>query len=413
MSLAPDFEYDFDRSRTAWWAVIAVLGVLVLYVVYSFIGTFVLGLFVYYATRPLYRRFQPRVSSPTLAAIGTLLAFAFPLLVLIGYTLTVGLNELNSLAGGGFGQFTALISPYIDTSAALSNPQQLLGTLSAQSGIDTSSIVDILGSVRAYLGLVTTGLIQMFVVLALAFYLLRDDKQLAEWFQSIVGEQGAAAAYATAVDRDLNTVYFGNILTAFVIAIVAAVAYNALAFIAPNGLGIPSPTLLGLLTGVGSLIPVVGMKLVYGPVAVYLGINAILDDPSLLWFPIVLGLVAFVIIDTIPELLLRPYLSGRDLHVGMVMVAYILGPLVFGWYGLFLAPLLLVLVVQAGVLVLPDLARGEVVTARRDTDDEDLFELDMSPGVAPAPETTETVDDQSSDATNTPPNSNHKTTQNE
>jgi predicted PurR-regulated permease PerM len=410
MSIAPDFEYDFDRSRAAWWVVIAALGALVLYVVYSFIGTFVLGLFVYYATRPLYQRLQPRVSSPTLAVIGTLLAFALPLLVLISYTLAVGLQELSSLTGGGLGQVTALISPYIDTSAALSNPQQLLGTLSAQSGIDTGSLVGILRSVGAYLGLVTTGLVQIFVVLALAFYLLRDDQRLSEWFQSVVG-QGAAYAYATAVDRDLNTVYFGNILTAFVIAIVAAIVYNALAFIAPSGLGIPSPTLLGLLTGVGSLIPVIGMKLVYGPVAAYLGVNAAVTDPGLLWFPLVFALIAFVVIDTIPELLLRPYLSGRDLHVGMVMVAYILGPLLFGWYGLFLAPLLLVLVVQAGVLVLPELAGSKAVTVLRETGDEDLFETNMTPGAAPAPEATGTVDDQASDATNAKQNSDHQNTE--
>jgi predicted PurR-regulated permease PerM len=39
--------------------------------------------------------------------------------------------------------------------------------------------------------------------------------------------------------------------------------------------------------------------------------------------------------------------------MGMVMFSYIFGPLLFGWYGLFLGPLLLVLVVGFSRTVLP------------------------------------------------------------
>jgi hypothetical protein len=45
-----------------------------------------------------------------------------------------------------------------------------------------------------------------------------------------------------------------------------------------------------------------------------------------------------------------------------VLFAYILGPVVFGWYGLFLGPLLLVLVVHLARIVLPELVRGESPT---------------------------------------------------
>jgi hypothetical protein len=41
------------------------------------------------------------------------------------------------------------------------------------------------------------------------------------------------------------------------------------------------------------------------------------------------------------------------------MFAYILGPVLFGWYGLFLGPLILVLVVHFVRLVLPELVTGK------------------------------------------------------
>jgi predicted PurR-regulated permease PerM len=42
----------------------------------------------------------------------------------------------------------------------------------------------------------------------------------------------------------------------------------------------------------------------------------------------------------------------------MVMLAYIFGPLLFGWYGIFLGPMLLVLLVHFVALVLPELLAG-------------------------------------------------------
>ena len=105
------------------------------------------------------------------------------------------------------------------------------------------------------------------------------------------------------------------------------------------------------------------MKIVYVPVAILLAVEALIHNPALIWFPLVFAAVSLVIIDTIPDLILRPYVSGRDLHTGAVMIAYIIGPLLFGWYGLFLGPLILVLVVQFARILLPELIRGEPVTA--------------------------------------------------
>jgi predicted PurR-regulated permease PerM len=197
-------------------------------------------------------------------------------------------------------------------------------------------------------------------MIALAFYLLRDDRKFSRWFRArIADDRGVMEAFLTGVDRDFNNIFFGNILNAVLTGTIAVVAYSVLNLLAPPRVAIPAAGLVGLFAGVASLIPVVGMKLVYVPVTAYLGATSYLADPNTLWFTAAFFAVSFVIVDTIPDLVLRPYVSGRHLHVGAVMIAYTLGPLLFGWYGIFLGPIILVLVVNFARHVLPVLIARE------------------------------------------------------
>lgn len=115
---------------------------------------------------------------------------------------------------------------------------------------------------------------------------------------------------------------------------------------------------MGLLTGAASLIPVVGIKLVWIPLLGWLAVAAARSGGGY-GFVAVFGVVAAVVIDFIPDLVVRPYVSGRDLHLGLVMLAYVFGPLIWGWYGIFLGPMVLVFVVHFARLVLPELVAGE------------------------------------------------------
>ena len=42
-----------------------------------------------------------------------------------------------------------------------------------------------------------------------------------------------------------------------------------------------------------------------------------------------------------------------------MMFAYLLGPILFGWYGFFLLPILFILMLEAIRIVLPELLHGE------------------------------------------------------
>jgi predicted PurR-regulated permease PerM len=340
-------------DRAVWIVVGVALFAALGFVLYSFVGTFVFGIFLYYSTRPIYRRLKQRVRPPSLAAAVALLLLALPALLLLAYTLAVGLQEANrALDLVQFGSLQEMLQPYIDVSLIVQQPEQLLEEPNARAVIQ-----EFVGNALSYLGFIGTALLHLFVVIGLAFYLLRDDQRLIGWFRSAFpGDGDLLRRYSRAVDRDFSNIFFGNILNAIITAIIGALSYNAIDVAGPATIGIPYPTLLGLLTGVASLIPVVGMKLVYFPVTLSLVFVSSQTDPELLWFPAVFAVISFVIVDTIPDLVLRPYVSGRQLHLGMVMFAYIFGPLLFGWYGIFLGPVLLVLIVHFVRIVLPELA---------------------------------------------------------
>ena len=368
-----------DRSRLAWWILGFTLASAVVFVLYSFVGTFVFGLFLYYATRPIYRRIRTRIRPPSLAAVVALFVLALPALALVAYTGGVAVSELFRLTNEGL--FDLSRYPFTaEQLSALTDFEELLtsdpSVVTLQQVRRAVSSIGSAGDVVVFVGI---GLVHLFAMIALAFYLLRDDRTFSRWFRTqIADDRGVMEAFLAGVDRDFNNIFFGNILNAVLTGTIAVVVYSLLNLVAPPQVAIPAAALVGLFAGVASLIPVVGMKLVYVPVTAYLGVTSYLAAPNTLWFTAAFFVVSFVVVDTIPDLVLRPYVSGRHLHVGAVMIAYTLGPLLFGWYGIFLGPIILVLVVNFARHVLP------VLIAR-----EPLVPYAVDPGVIAGEGTTE------------------------
>jgi predicted PurR-regulated permease PerM len=343
-----------DVPLAGWLSLGVIVAAIVGFVLYSFVGTFVFGAFLYYATRPVYRRIRQVVRPPSLAAGVALFLIALPALLLVAVTALLGVQEATQAARQNQLQVVSFetrayiyAQPYLEL---LRSPGQLLTSPDL-----LTSIRDVLERVRPFLGAIGNALLHLFVVVSVAFYLLRDDHHLSAWTRErFADEAGVLETYLDAVDRDLRQVFFGNVLNAVLTGLIGAVTYSVLNVVAPPGYSVPIPILLGLLSGAASLVPLVGMKLVYVPATLFLlGTSFTQGRLDALWFPALFAGVSFFVVDVIPDLVLRPYVSGRHLHMGLVMFAYILGPLLFGWYGLFLGPLLLVVVVEFTRVVLP------------------------------------------------------------
>jgi len=345
-----------DRRRAGWWLVAAALAGAVAFFLFSFVGTFVLGLFVYYGARPVNRRIQRHVDSYGIAATVTLLFIVLPTLALLGYTAFMAGRELTAAVGSDVVTqvLERLPGNQQSVAEALGNLPGLVGQLS-----QVSEIREGLATALGVLGTVSTGLLHLTLALTLAFFLFRDGHRLQSWYRREVGGRDTAAyAYLADVDADLEVVYFGNVLTVLAVTIASILIYNGYNFLAPAAVTLPAPTLLAILTGLATFVPLVVGKIVYLPTAGYLAWRATAAGPDLLVYPVGFLVVAFLLLDIVPQSIVRPYISGQTLHEGAVLFSYILGAALFGWYGLFLGPLLLVLVVQFANLVLGDLLHG-------------------------------------------------------
>ena len=289
------------------------------------------------------------------------------LLVLV-YTLIIGLHELRHFFQSvRFTKYDTFLDPYINISI-LKRQQSILDILFHHPfqllELDLwHLLIQYRRRILFYLKTIANILLRLFLLFSFTFYLLRDDHKIAAWLRdSFEDRHGMIDEYMNGVDEDLRTLYFGNLVHVLVIALFAFVTYQLINVLAPAGTNIPVPTLLALLTGIGSLVPIVGMKIVYFPMTAILIIRALRTDAPL-WFPVVFFVVTLVIVDTIPDFIVRAYVSGRGFHFGLVMFSYILGVVFFGWYGLFLGPIVLVLFLHFMRTIFPQLVSGEQVSS--------------------------------------------------
>ncbi|WP_235853684.1 AI-2E family transporter [Halosimplex salinum] len=352
-----EFEFDPNWGRIGWASLGAVLGLALLWVFHSFVGTFVFALFIYYSTRRVHGHIRDRVGQRSVSAALALFALALPAVLLLLYATAIGIQELQEFAGTtDLNEYIEIAGPYLNVSEAVENPR---GVFEGAGGV--SLVQSALTRGTSYLGFIATGLLHLFIMFAVAFYLLRDDHKLAAWVSNYDDGGSVFEEFGREVDDSLELIFAGNILNAIVTATVGAITYSVLNVFAPPEVAIPYAALVGLLTGIASLIPVVGMKLVYVPVTFYLAATAFSEGTG--WgFVVAFAVISFVIVDAIPDLMVRPYVTGGSLHTGSVMFAYILGPLLFGWYGLFLGPIILVFVTHFAKVVVPELLGEDAET---------------------------------------------------
>jgi len=351
-----------ERSigRTVWVLLGILVAVLLVWGLYTQIGTLLFALFLYYATRPLYRRLDNYVDHPNLTVTLTVLTIVLPMIAVVSYALIQALTELDQfLSMHALTGYRTYLQPYLGLvregrlrrvgELLIRNPDQQL----PPGARDIAQ--QLFGRVTTVLGFVVWLLGHLFLMLTFLFYFLRDDQKLAGWFYGSIDDQHAVD-FVSAVDADLQTVFFSNLAIIAVSAGSATITYYLLNVVAPGGPVVRIPILLGLLTGIATLIPVVGMKLVYVPYAVYLLGLAVLT-PTPLWHPVVFAVVAAVVVDLIPDIFVRSYLSAQSgVHMGLILLGYIVGSLTFGWYGLFLGPLVVVVAVHYAHQIFPDLA---------------------------------------------------------
>jgi predicted PurR-regulated permease PerM len=373
------------RPDLGWWLLGLALAAVLAWVGYVYVGWIVFGLFAYYVGRPITRRINRYVSSRTLSAALALAFIVVPVLLFVAAFLGVAAGQALDILSSD--ATAALLDRLpLPTTDLPTDPVAVLVVV-----LQDPTFSSALGAFGVAVGAVTSTLFNVFLALIFAFFLLVEDAALARWFRAnVFGDDSRAVDYLRSVDRGLTSVYFGYTLTIFVVILLAALVYSLFNLVAPGALTIPSVLLLAVVTGVFTLIPLVGRSIVYALIVALLSVQALGVDPRLLWVPAAFFVLMVLVFDNVVRTYIRPYLSGKAYHMGLVMFAYLLGPVLFGWYGIFMGPFLMVAVVEFVTDVLPRLAGREPTdTAEQvELDAIEADRVDRQPG-EPGPETSD------------------------
>jgi predicted PurR-regulated permease PerM len=337
--------------RSAVGVGIVAVFLVVAYALIKFVAVAVFSVFLYYAVLPIFRFLARFGLGRRVRALLSILFFGLPFLVLLGYTIAIVAVEIQSfvtreeLIADGTNQLIAELNiANLDLEAL-----QKLAEENSQVSLDV--VADSLLSATSLVGSV---FVQLLLVVIVSYYLLVDGPKLVSSVLDTYDEAGVVREYTRAVDAELSLALFGNIVNVFITAIIGVGTFYIYNVVVVSTVAVPFPALLGALAGIGSLVPVVGIKFVYVPLCLGLGANAwAAGHPELLAPVAVLFVVSAVVVDFIPDFVIRAQVSSDETHTGLLLISYIVGPVVFGFYGLFLAPIVLVGATNAMTILLP------------------------------------------------------------
>ena len=326
------------------------------YVAYRFIAALTVSVFLYYSTRRFFK-YLGKLRLPRRVRAVTVISFlAVPLVLLLSYTVVLVVVEVRDFVTEyPVVDIAAENVPWFEGMGGL--PElTAAGLFDAYQSGQLDPFIDFATQNATFLTeTLSSFMLNLLIVMVVTYYLLIDGDRIRGWLLRF-DDDAIVREYLEAVDRELEAVLFGNLLNVIAVSIIAIVAYTGYNAVVPVGARVPYPALAGALTGIASLIPVVGMKIVYVPLGGIAAIPSFLEsNPQMAVYVVGFILVAVVVVDTIPDLILRPYFSGETTHVGLLMLAYIFGPVVFGFHGLFLAPILLVVGLTFADTALPRL----------------------------------------------------------
>lgn len=162
-------------------------------------------------------------------------------------------------------------------------------------------------------------IINLLIVPFLTFYLLKDFPKLKSLVKSVIPEthRSIAIDYYRKLDSLLGRYLRGAILVAFIHGILAAVLLWVF--------GIKYSLVLGLIAGILSLIPYIGL---FVSLSLSLFIALFSGDP--VWLKIVFVLITFAILQILEASIISPNILGKQ--VGLHPVLLILCLLVFGYF---------------------------------------------------------------------------------
>jgi predicted PurR-regulated permease PerM len=269
-----------------------------------------------------------------LVTLGTLFLICIPFLVIgVGLFLQLG------------GVSTQLDSDAVTLESILARADEIVKPLAEKVGADTFKVSNYVQEhkaellqglrqpVQKFAGQAGFTLLTLIFALLTQFFMLRDAHRLVRPAVELSPlPEGRTREVLTKVVATVKAVFVGTVLVAIIQGAVIGITYGFV--------GVSNALLLGVVSAILCIIPLLGAPVIYIPVGLFL-----LSQGKTTEALIVLG-VGFIIVSQIDNVI-KPFLIGNqvNLHPMAIFFAILGGIIVFGPIGVMAGPMLLTILI--------------------------------------------------------------------
>jgi len=315
-----------DKTRNYFLLFIIVVALYILFLLIKpFLSAIFASIILTYALYPLYLFLNKRIKKESISAF--IMVLIVVLLIIIPFAFAANIVSKEAISGYNYFRsrdFSLLVSQYFQD-----NSGDLFKTF-----VDKVSFALVKFTSEFLLSLPTI-LLNFFVMAFLTYYLFKEwDKFVGAFKKLIPLKDSVKNKLYEKFEVTTNGLIYGILLAAIVQGVLAGIGYYIF--------NIPSPILLGFVTMIASLIPLIGTGFIWVPA----GIIQLLQGN--LFSGIGILVYCALIVSTMDNIIKPKFISRKaKIHPAIVLIGLVGGLKVFGFMGIFIGPLFLTLIMEA------------------------------------------------------------------
>ncbi|QGA80725.1 AI-2E family transporter [Candidatus Nanohalobium constans] len=323
------------RAKRETLLVVSILILGSMLIVFPFLDAILIGAAVSYILSQVHDKLNPHIQNEFLSS--TIIIFSVFAFVAIGLYFFINnffeiLAQLNLFTGSLEDKIISALEPLDLPETFIENIRQYINNFSQSI---SSILIDLFASLPAII-------IDLGIFLVTSTYLYKDRRRISRELDRLL--KSLPPTEKRIIQNLVNStenIFKGVFLTQAIVAVIlGAIMGLGLWLISALTTPIPLIPLWAILVGVASLLPLVANFMIYVPLGGYFMTSA--GEPIKGMLVITFGLIFLQIM---PEIFLRPYIGSKrlDEHPLIVFLGFLAGPLVLGFKGLILGPVVLIL----------------------------------------------------------------------
>lgn len=313
-----DNEYRFIMRIFVFITFLAVI-----FTAWPFLDTLAFACAFSYMSKPFYdaiRKFTGR----TLGALICILIITIPAIFLLLFIISDVINFLNTL---NFLEIIENVTNFLTYLGLQNIAKKDLTPVISELWIFLRPTINMMASQLYRLPLL---FIKILITVFLTYYFLKDGHNFKGAIMPHVPDVYAPQTelFMENLHEAYKNLFVGNALTSFTVGIISIIGFWAM--------GLPNPVTLGALSGILTLLPVVGGWTIYMPLCLfYIATGMYLKALLLFGFGVLFLSLA-------PDFVIRPSIVSNesDIHPALLLIAFLMGPLALGITGFALGPII-------------------------------------------------------------------------